>query len=291
MSRLQKKCLIATTGFHLLLVLIVVFGSAFFVSHSKPDESQILTVIPTTLIDAAFNSGVQNAQPPPPSPVQPPQPVQPAPQPPQPKPDPQPEPPKQTLMEKVQEIFKPEPPKPDDLNPVEPADKPTKPTPKKPQISLVPVVRKVSKPTTDTSEADAQREAQRVRDQRAKAFRSALNNIKDNASSATTVEMRGEGSVSYANYALAVKSIYDQAWTPPENMAIDDANTKVSVTISRNGNVVSSRIISRSGDARVDASVQRALDRVNFVAPFPDGATEAQRTFIINFNPQARRSL
>lgn len=291
MSRLQKKCLIATTGFHLLLVLIVVFGSAFFVSHSKPDESQILTVIPTTLIDAAFNSGVQNAQPPPPSPVQPPQPIQPTPQPPQPKPEPQPEPPKQTLMEKVQEIFKPEPPKPDDSKPVEPADKPTKPTPKKIEVSLKPVVRNASKPTKDTSEADAQREAQRVRDQRAKAFRSALNNIKDNASSATTVEMRGEGSVSYANYALAVKSIYDQAWTPPENMAIDDANTKVSVTISRDGRVVSSRIISRSGDARVDASVQRALDRVNFVAPFPDGATEAQRTFIINFNPQARRSL
>jgi hypothetical protein len=37
--------------------------------------------------------------------------------------------------------------------------------------------------------------------------------------------------------------------------------------------------------------VQRTLDRVTFVAPFPDGAKEKERTFIINFNLKAKRML
>ena len=109
MNRLQKKCLIATAGFHLLLVLILVFGSAFFTSHPKPDNTQLLDVIPANLIDAALSSGVKAAQPPAPMPVvqrQPPAP-QPTPTPPQPKavvtpPAPQPTP---TLVEKVKEFF------------------------------------------------------------------------------------------------------------------------------------------------------------------------------------------
>jgi colicin import membrane protein len=290
MSRLQKKCLIATAGFHLLLVVTLVFGSAFFVSHSKPDETQVLNVIPANLIDAAFSSGVKSAQAPAPTPT-PPQPqVQPQPTPPQPKPvvtppTPAPTPPAPTLMEKVKELFTPEPKKlsPDDLKPVEPA----KTTPKKIQVDLKPVVRKT--PTTDTSEAD-KRAAAKEANRRKTAFQNAARSIKEKASTDTIVDtMPGTGSVSYANYASVVKSIYDRAWTPPSDMASDDVTTKVSVTISRDGTVISSRIIDRSGDSRVDASVQRVLDRVDFVAPFPDGATEKERTFIINFNPQAKR--
>ena len=148
----------------------------------------------------------------------------------------------------------------------------------------------VAPKVTDTSEADA-RAAAKAAKLRAKAIANAARAIKANASSATTVEMKGESSVSYANYASVVKSVYDQAWTPPDDMAGDDANTKVSVTIGSDGTVISSRIIEKSGDERVDASVQRALDRVTFVAPFPDGAKEKERTFIINFNPQAKRML
>ncbi len=295
MSRLQKKCLIATAGFHLLLVLTVVFGSAFFVSHSKPDETQVLDVIPANLIDALANSGVKSAQAPAPTPPQPQ--VQPQPTPPQPKPvvtppTPTPTPPPPTLMEKVEKLFTPEPKKlsPDDLKPVEPADKPTKPEPKKIKVSLDPVVRKT--PTTDTSDADAAREAKRLRDQRAKAFQTAARNIKEKATTDTPVDtMPGESSVSYANYASAVKSIYERAWAPPDDTSNDDAVAKVSVTISRDGTVISSRILNPSGDAKVDASVQRTLDRVTFIAPFPDGATEKERTFIINFNLKAKRML
>jgi len=286
MNRLQKKCLIATAGFHLLLVLTIVFGSAFFTSHQKPDETQVLDVIPSILIDAKLSSGVKAAQPPAPTPIV--QPPAPQPQPTPPPPTPVVTPP--TLVEKVENLFKPEPKKlsPDALEPVE---KPAKPTPKKKEISLTPVVRTVPKVSPDTSDADA-REAAKAAKLRAKAIANAARAIKANASSATTVEvLPGTSSVSYANYASVVKSVYDQAWTPPDDMAGDDVTTKVSVTIGSDGTVISSRIIEKSGDERVDASVQRALDRVTFVAPFPDGAKEKERTFFINFNPQAKRML
>ena len=94
MNRLQKKCVIATAGIHLLLLTILVFGPAFFNPQPKPDDTQLLDVIPANLVDVALNSGVRNATPPAPAPVvtPPPQPapptpaVQPAPQPPAPKP-------------------------------------------------------------------------------------------------------------------------------------------------------------------------------------------------------------
>jgi TonB family protein len=92
-----------------------------------------------------------------------------------------------------------------------------------------------------------------------------------------------------SGYAAVVKERYSTAWTPASDTASDDANTKVSVTIGSDGTVIASRILNPSGDARVDASVQRTLDRVKFVAPFPDGAKEKQRTFIINFNLKAKR--
>jgi TonB family protein len=295
MNRLQKKCLIATAGFHLLLVLVILFGAAFFTSHPKPDETQLLTVIPANLIDAAFNSGVKAAQLPAPTPVVQPLAPQPTPTPPQPQPvvtPPTPAPqPTPTLVEKVKEFFTPETPKlpPDDTELVE---KPAKPQPHKINVDLTKhVVRTVPKETPDTSEADDAREAKRLAKARAKAIANAARAIKENSSSATTVEMPGAGSVSYANYASVVKSIYEQAWTPPDDTSSDDANTKVSVTIGSDGTVISSHVLDPSGDARVDGSVQRTLDRVTFIAPFPDGAKEKQRTFIINFNLKAKRML
>jgi TonB family protein len=300
MNRLQKKCLIATAGFHLLLVLTIVFGAAFFTSHSKPDETQLLDVIPANLVDAAVSSGVKNAQPPAPTPPQPPQPVQP-PQPPQPQPkpepvkppDPEPVKPTPSLVQKVEKFFEPEPKK---LSPeaLEPVEKPAKPKPKKKEISLTTVVRKVPTVSHDTSEADARaaaKEAREAKKRAAAAFANAAQAIKENASSSTEIEMPDTGSVSYANYASAVKTIYEQAWTPPDDTASDDAITKVSVTIARDGSVTASRILNRSGDSKVDASVQRTLDNVNFVAPFPDGAKEKEKTFIINFNLKAKRML
>jgi TonB family protein len=290
MNRLQKKCLIATAGSHLLLLLILLVGPGFFTSKPKPDEAQLLVVIPENLIPENYSSGVKNAQPPAPTPptVQPPEPQ---PQPPQPKPvvtppEPKPEP----VKPEPEPVKPPDKLSPDELTPVD-----TKPKTKPHEIKVDlknKVVRNVPLKNTENTEAENEvREAAKAAKRRAAAIASAAQSIKANSSSATTVEMPGTGSVSYASYASAVKTIYEAAWIPPDDTASDDANTKVSVTIARDGSVISSRILDRSGDSKVDASVQRALDRVTFVRPFPDGSKEKEKTFIINFNLKAKRLL
>ena len=98
-------------------------------------------------------------------------------------------------------------------------------------------------------------------------------------------------SAAAANYAQVVKSVYEQAWTPPDDTASDDANIKVRVTIASDGTVVSAQVLDTSGDASVDRSVQNTLDRVQFIAPFPSGSTDKERTYLINFNLKSKRQM
>ena len=269
MNRLQKKCILATAGIHLLLLVILLVGPAFFEPRPKPDDLQVLDVIPANLIDAQFTSGVRNAQPPAPTPVATPPPPQPQPTPPSPQPQPTPPPP--TLTERLEKMFKSEPPKP----------APEKIQPHKIQPDLKPVVHHASKNVPD----DAAK--------RARALRKAIQSLKNNLSSSTTVDMPGNSSVAYASYAAAVKSIYAQTWeqVPLNAIANEDENVKVSVTIASDGTVISARIIETSGDGALDASVQKTLERVTFVAPFPEGTTDKQRTYTLGFNPQLRKML
>ncbi len=223
----------------------------------------MLDVIPANLIDAEFNSGVRDAQPPPPV-------VQPMPQPL--PPQPVVTPPKVETPEPIKQIVKALTPEP------RPAEKPVVNQTPKIQINTQLVTR--TAPKTSPNAAT-----------RARAFRNALRNLKSDLTSGTTVDMPGNSSAAYANYAGVVKSIYEQAWTLPADTASDDANTKVSVTIASDGTVISARIIAPSGDANVDTSIQRTLERVTFIAPFPKGAPEKERTYIINFNLKAKRLL
>ena len=86
-----------------------------------------------------------------------------------------------------------------------------------------------------------------------------------------------------------VKTYYDRAWIDPEEVSEDAATVKVKVTIARDGAVLSDSVIKRSGIPSLDKSVENALGRVRQLPPFPEGAKEAQRTFIINFNLKAKR--
>jgi TonB family protein len=269
MNRLQKKCVLATAGVHLLLLVILVVGPAFFQPRSKTDDLQVLDVIPANLIDAAFNSGVRNAQPPPPAPVVTP----PTPQTQPTLPPPKPVEPTPTFAERVEKIFKSEPPKP----------APEKVESHKIQINTKPVTRHAPRNTTTPDNSAHQ----------AQALRKAIQNLRKNFSPSTTVDMPGNSSVAYANYASAVKSIYDQAWAqvPLDSVASEDENVKARVVIASDGTMVSARIIDSSGDAALDTSVQKTLERVTFIAPFPEGTTDKQRAYTINFNPQLRKML
>ena len=261
MNRLQKKCIVAAVGVHLLLLVILIVGPAFFTPKSKTEDFHVLDVIPANLIDASVNSGVQNAQPPAPV-VTPPQPP---PTPPAPKPVATPS----TLAQTLERLFKPEP--------VKPATNTTQP--RKIQINKQLVTRTPPKDVPDNA-------------QQARAVRSALRNLKKNFTPGTVVDMPGNSSgAAYASYRDAIATIYYEAWTPPGNADNDEANTKVSVTIANDGTVISARIVTPSGDTHMDASIQRTLERVTFIAPFPNGAVEKERTYIINFNLKAKRML
>jgi protein TonB len=285
MNRLQKKCVLATAGFHLLLLVILFVGPAFFWEREKQDDSPVLEMIPANLVDSA-TTGVQGAQPPPPSPtVVVPQPTPPAPTPTPVKPEitppvPTPKPEKIEPVKPPKETIKP------DLTPVDrtPVEKPSTAKPQTPKVNLTLTSRPVPKNTSTPKKTPTTPD-------NSTAINSTLRSLRKNLSSATTIEMPGNSTASAANYAQVVKSVYEQAWTPPNDTANDDANIKVRVTIARDGTVISAHVITPSGDASVDTSVQRTLDRVQFIAPFPAGSTDQERTYIINFNLKAKRML
>ena len=61
------------------------------------------------------------------------------------------------------------------------------------------------------------------------------------------------------------------------------------MTIQKSGEILSARISKRSGFPALDKSVEAAIARVKRVRPFPEGATEDQRTYVIPFNLKAKR--
>ena len=277
MNRLQKKCVLAAAGFHLLLLVILFVGPAFFWAREKADDAPVLDMIPANLVDSVSTGVRGEAPPPPPAPsVTPPQPA-----PPVPTPAPVVAPPRPTPTPENVEPAKPvektvEP----DLTPVEK----TSPLPHTPKVNLTPVTRVVPKNNSSLVSSDNSA-------QQAKALNSALRALRANLSSSTTISMPGNSSAAAANYAQVVKSVYEQAWMPPDNTASDDANIRVRVTIASDGTVVSARVVGPSGDASVDESVRHTLDRVQFIAPFPAGSADQERTYIINFNLKSKRLL
>ena len=272
MNRLQKKCAFAVVGLHLLLLLILIVGPGFFAPKPKADNLQILDVIPANLIDAAFNSGVQNATPPPPTPVV--TPPAPTPTPPAPTPVVTPTPTREETPEPVRPVVREPIPEPQHV------EKP------KIQINTQLVTRTAPKNSAANPTDDARRQ-QRLRQQ---AFQNAVRNLKANFKPGTVIDVPGNSSgPSYASYRNVLASVYYQAWEIPNDANADDETVLVSVTIARDGTVVSSRIITPSGNAAVDRSVQATLERVQFIAPFPDGMNEEQHTFQISFEPKTKK--
>jgi TonB family protein len=279
-DRLQKKCFFAATGFHLLLLTILIVGPAFFMSERKADDMPMLDFVPTKTIEEAFSGGGSpQAQPPAPPPPAP----QPEAQPPAPAPAPVklPDPPKVVVKEKA--------PDPESL------EVQTEKKPRKPEVSLKPVVRKPSTtPTKVASTSTEDPEAKARADARAKqiaAFHKSVNNLNAGLSSSTTVEMPqgpGGGGPSYANFLQALRKIYNDAWVVPDGITDDEATVSTSVTIARNGDVIATKILRSSGNAAVDASVEAMLRRVTRAVPLPDSAKENQRTVTIKFNVKAK---
>jgi TonB family protein len=292
-NRLQKKCFIASAGIHLLLALILFIGPGFLPSHSKPDDLPLLTFVPLKTVDELISGGGSpKARSVPLTAVQqPPQPQsQAAPPPPKPTPEPEPEPIK---------VREPEPVK--ETKAAKQEEEPTEA--KDPPVHKVEISKKLITRKRDSSsdkqareEAQARKEAKALADARrklARQFGQAAEAMGSSLSGGTEIEMPGPGGggPTYANFLQAVKSAYDRAWVLPEGVIDDDAVTVASVTIRRDGTVVSHRITRRSGDSVVDHSVENTLERVTYAAPLPDAAKENTRTITISFSVKAKRLL
>jgi len=201
-----------------------------------------------------------------PQPLPPLQPVQPKPQP-QPQPIKAVEPPKpveqpKTALERFKDLFK----------------EPVKPAPEKPATQEHKIEPNLQKTTRTGAKPVPNPNIQK-----------AIKSLKGKLSKPVEIQPVGNNSVAAANYATVVRSIYDHAWILPNSIAKDEDIT-VSVTIASDGTVISSKIVTASGDGPADDSVQKALDRVQTIAPFPEGSTDKERTYTIVFNPQVKES-
>jgi colicin import membrane protein len=320
MNHLQKKCLVASAGFHSLLIGVLVFGAAFFVP-SKPDAPSVKIKVfrDSDVSEAPTTGGTPNARPAP-IPIAPPtlnpvtapaRQVEPT------------KPPETHFTEEPAAINQPKPPKTKAKPPVkpkhetpEPPDDPepevtTRTTPKSEhQIvidkgSLKPVSRRNthSKPTTkpaateDHSEDDAAAAEQEAQDRYARQARAAAlsraaeigrlaRNLNGDPSKSTEVGVTGPGGPDAANtnYRDIVETIYRGAWSRPASTTDKDAKVDVSVTIARDGRVIARRIVKRSGNADMDRSIERALDSVRFIQEFTANMKGPDRTFTITFD-------
>ncbi len=248
MERLQKKCLFASAGMHLFLMLLLVFGSAFFVSREKPPlQLPRINMVPGKLVDDLLAGGGGNpklamtedrvkgetllAPPEPPA----------EPKPPAPKP------------EKPQPKVQAPAPKPDKVPTVD--NKKTGPKPsttKKPDISelLTKVTRNPADKRREAAEAAAKKEAAAAaaaQQRRANEMRSSLSKalgrsaraVSEGFTDGTKVEVGGPGGVAYANYAAFVREAFANEWDVSPDLALRDGIVVVEVVVVQGWTVYS----------------------------------------------------
>ena len=321
MSRLQKKCLIASSALHALLVVIVLAGSAFLLKREEAFDKTVLTFVPDRVVDDAMKRATgapapMAAQPPAATPPQ--QPVTPPVQPPatkvEPTPETKPKPEKEPAKkpEPVQKPVtrepdpEPEPIKKDARIPADPKRKPkqdpktteavTKPT-QKPVVNLRPIVRNSAEIERLRKEAVAAQAAQAAKAEADRRLRvdSALSNFASKTATLTTENVglsaidTGTVGISYASYNDWVKKVYWDAWQVPNDLPPGDATVTVRVTLRKDGSVASASITGPSGISKLDDNIRKLLARVKDVGKkFPDGAKEETRTYDIDFNLKSK---
>ena len=171
----------------------------------------------------------------------------------------------------------PAPPKPKQPEPkkVQPKPKPKpKPIPPKPKIK-VNLNSNVRKP--DAQKKESQKEAAKRQ--------TALNKLQTKLSGRTAVNVP-LGRYASANYESLIRRKYMDATIHPGAISGDPV-VKVRLVIARNGRILSARVTGKSGVASWDRSVQKALDRVKFIKPFPESMKGSQQTFNLNFNSRS----
>ena len=250
MGRLKRSCVVGSVVFHTLILAMLVLGPMLLAK--REEKVRVIDLVPSEVIDKLLA---------PAAPVAPP----PAPAPPKPKPEPK----------KIQPKPKPKPvlPKP------KPKKNTLKPKPKpKPKIK-VNLDSSVRKP--DARNTEAEKEAAKRRE----ALNRSLNKLDTKLSGRTAVNVP-LGRFASANYESLIRRKYMDATIHPGAISGDPV-VKVRLVIARNGRVLSASITGQSGVTSWDRAVQKTLDRVKFIKPFPESMNGAQQTFNLNFNSRS----
>lgn len=327
MNRTQTKCFALSLLAHGLVTVVFFFAMAFRPAPSDlGEEIQVIDISQPDRMTDAPSSGGGDPAPAAPAPKSNPPPApkpEPKPEPPAPEVKPLPVVKPEPVQPKVKE---PEPAP--EQEPVKPADdnwsiklKPVKEKPKTEKvpekITLKPVNPKTVKATKDAEkeaekkaaeeEAAERRENQRRTEEAAKArekynegIRRLVNNVSGSGGSLTSrlsapgdlVSISGgaggSGPLS-ANWRAMVQRIYENNFTPPDSKR--NLRTQVSVTVQRDGKVISDEITKPSGDREYDRAVREALSQVRKLPKFPDETSDFTRTINIIFIPPVQRHL
>lgn len=286
-------------GLHGLLAVILLVSNGFSSAPPSPADLQILNMIPANILDRdgagggtpAVNIVAHQAQ------------AQPRPQQ-QPQPTPQPQPvqraeperPQRPTLHERQEITRPQPKleETDEVS-LEPKAKPTRRPSHKHEIEVSYTPANTSKKnkrpvdTSESSESSARSEARRL-----KAIENSLDQlasgVRSSGSPNNIVDVSGiGGGEAYAGYRDVVFTYYNRAWNTPDDAASRLLYADAKVTIARDGSVISADLIRPSGDTALDRSIERALRAVNKLPPFPASSHDAERTFVLRFNVEAKQ--
>ena len=254
MGKLKRSCLAGSFVLHAMIIALLVLGPMLLAK--RQEKVQVIDLIPSEIVDQILSPKVS---------VTPPTTTQTKPTPPKPKPV---------------KITKPKP------KPTPPTPKPVKTTKPKPQIkvNLKPTIRR-----PDSSKVKAQQEAaERARKANAKrqeTLNNSINRLSSNLSGSTAVNAP-LGRLAAANYESLIRKKYMDATFHPGAINRDPV-VKVRLVIARSGNVLSAQIINNSGVTSWDRAVQKSLDRVKHIAPFPKSISGSKKTFTLNFNSRS----
>ena len=276
MNRLQKHCILVSTGLHLLLLVALLFGSGF--RSKQPERPDIKSfhmmsssVMESLLDDPADAAGKQEPEPVIKTPVAEPPPEE----------IKEPETPKAEPAPRPEPVVKPRPkPEPTQVPAISKRIEKPKPKPAKPVIK----VSRIYKSNTTRRKPSAKNQQPRV--PRPSVPQVTLNQNLNKVGGGS--RLKGVTTISGSSlgrYGLLVQSAYDRQWRQPNGISSRDLTVKVKVIVAKDGSIQSAKISQSSGISAMDQSIERAIQMVQRIteAP-PKGASLSNRTFILNFN-------
>ena len=276
MNRLQKHCVLVSTGLHLLLLVALLFGSGF--RSKQPERPDIKSfhmmsssVMESLLDDPADAAGKQEPEPVIKTPVAEPPPEE----------IKEPETPKAEPAPRPEPVVKPRPkPEPTKVPAISKRIEKPKPKPAKPVIK----VSRIYKSNTTRRKPSAKNQQPRV--PRPSVPQVTLNQNLNKVGGGS--RLKGVTTISGSSlgrYGLLVQSAYDRQWRQPNGISSRDLTVKVKVIVAKDGSIQSAKISQSSGISAMDQSIERAIQMVQRIteAP-PKGASLSNRTFILNFN-------